>query len=373
VSQGVGALDTFYGSFSANGGNIVGHERLFTPLYNSGAEGYTYGATYPTAIANGTYTNAAGTTQYVFGNNGAIRIGFGLAPYLSMSVALQAPALSGSGVFLNPAGVVNAASFAPFTAGVSGGEFIVLYGTNLAPGTKVATSLPFPTTLNGVQVTVNGLKAPLYYVSPGQIAAIVPYGITFSIAQIQVTNNGTASNSITEFTYQTTPGIFTLAANGLGYGAIEHATDGSVVTASHPAQPGETVSVFVSGLGSVFPPNPEGTAGPANPLSMTTNTINAYVNGYPATVGYAGLAPYLAGLYQVNVTIPSGVTAGDNAIELIGPDSDAYQALIPIGSGATNASVRTSGPLKAHRAARTAVEIGKRPQPCFVIDRNCSR
>ena len=263
ASAGVTELDTFYGSFGANGGNIVGHERL-QDVFNAAAEGFTYAATYP-AQTPGTYTSSSGSTQYTVANNGTIRIGVGVGPYLGINVALQAPALTGSGVFLNPTGIANAASAAPFTAGVSPGEFIVIYGTNLAPGTTVATGVPFPATLNGVQVTVNGIPAPLYYVSATQIAAIVPYGITTAIAQIQVTNNTVVSNSVTELVNKTTPGIFTLSANGLGYGAIEHASDGSVVSTTRPAQPGESVSVFLSGLGAVLPANPEGRRAPPRP------------------------------------------------------------------------------------------------------------
>ena len=63
----------------------------------------------------------------------------------------------------------------------------------LATGTQVAPSgSPFPTTLGNVQVSIGGLPAAIYYVSPGQVSAIVPYGVTGPVVEIQVTNNGTA-------------------------------------------------------------------------------------------------------------------------------------------------------------------------------------
>jgi uncharacterized protein (TIGR03437 family) len=368
VSQGFGELDTFYGSFGATGGNVVGHERL-DDLFNSSTEGFTYATTYPSTATSGTYTDPSGVTMYTLGNGGAIRIATGVGPFMGINVAVKAPTLSGPGVFLDATGVANAASAAPFTAGVSPGEFLVLYGANLAPSTLIASVVPYPTSLNGVQVTVNGIPAPIYYVSSTQISIVVPYGITYAIAQIQVTNNGAISNAITEPVNKTTPGVFTLSANGIGYGAIEHA-NGSVVSAANPAQPGETVAVFVSGLGTVFPPVIEGTTGPVNPLSNTVNTISAVVGANTATVAYAGLAPYLAGLYQINITIPATATSGDNTLAIAGPDSYASQALISVGTGALASSAVPSVQTRKRPASKPRSFVPR--TPCFVIDRTCA-
>ncbi len=370
VDENGGDLDTYYGAFNAAaGGNIVGHKRYFDPI-NGGNFGFTYPATYPANIT-GTYTDSSGSTQYSFGNNGAIRIGFGIGPSLGFSVALKAPVLSGTGVFLNPTGVVDAANEAPFTAGVSPGEFIVLYGTNLAPSTQVAAATPFPGSLNGVQVLVDGIPAPIYYVSPSQVSIIVPFSSsTFPLARIQVVNNGTPSNFVVEVVNKTTPGVFTLSANGLGYGAIEHA-DGTVVTVANPAQPGETVAAFMAGLGGVFPPVTEGTVGPSNPLSYTTNTIVSFINGTQATVAFAGLAPYLAGLYQVNVTIPVAAAAGDNVFEIAGPDSDTIEALIPVGTGSAAAGALPGIQSRARKPSRLAQSAFQPLTPCFAVTLAC--
>jgi uncharacterized protein (TIGR03437 family) len=183
-----------------------------------------------------------------------------------------------------------------------------------------------------VQVLVNGRPAPLYYVSSSQVAAIVPYETTAAVAQVQVVYNQTPSNVVTEIVNATTPGVFTIPAGGIGYSAAEH-VDGSLVTPTHPAQPGETIAVFVTGLGDVLPSIADGAPGVAG---ATTNTITALVSGQAATVAYAGLAPTLVALYQVNVTIPTtGLTAGDNYLDLSGPDSYTTEALISIGTGST--------------------------------------
>jgi len=324
VASGYASPDSYYGSFSAANGVIVDHQRLLSPINSSGAYDYMFADDY----SNGaTYTDSYGI-KYVMGNGG-VRVGYGLGPYLGINVAIPAPTFNPTGVFLSPVGVVNAASSAPFTAGIARGELITLYGANLAASTTVASALPFPTTLNGVQVLVNNVAAPVYVVSPGQVSAIVPYATTAAIAQIQVVNNGAKSNAVTMYVNQTAPGVFTNPAGGLGYAAALHA-DYSLVGPKSPAVVGETISIFVTGLGDVFPGVADGTAGPSSPLSVASNTITAYVDTVQATVTYQGLAPGLAGLYQINLTIPSGVTAGDVALDISGPDAYSSEAALSV-------------------------------------------
>jgi uncharacterized protein (TIGR03437 family) len=325
-------VDTYYGSFTADSSVLVGHERIQSGSIP--AQGYTYTDGYQAGSTN--YTDDFFSAQYIIGSGGE-RIGLGIGPFLSVSVAVQAPSFSGPNVYLSPVGVVNSASSAPFTAGVSRGELITLSGTNLGPSSlQVASDVPFPTTLGGVQVLINNRPAPIYYVSSTQIAAIVPFETTAPIAQIQVVNNQTQSNVVTEFVNATTPGVFTNPAGGVGYAAAEHA-DGSLVTPSNPAQVGETIAVYVTGLGDVFPSISDGSPGVAG---STSNTITAYVNNTAATVAYAGLAPGLVALYQVNVQIPSGVPSGDSYLDISGPDSYTSEALISVGSATVAAQAQ---------------------------------
>jgi uncharacterized protein (TIGR03437 family) len=271
-----------------------------------------------------------------------------------MSVALQAPTMSSSlsttGVFLDPQGVVNAGSFAPFTAGVAPGELLTLFGANLAPALQVASTIPFPTTLNKVQVMINNVAAPIYYVSQTQLAVVVPYGVTGTIAKVQVFNDNTASNAVTTWIGTTAPGVLTQLQNGLGYGDVVH-LDGTLVNAKNPAQIGETVSVYLTGLGAVNPTIADGDAGPVNPLANATSTITAFIGGTEAKVGYAGLAPQLAGLYQINLTVPAGVTAGDNSLDISGPDAYSSVCLIAVGG----APAPAAAPLPSYRAVPRAL------------------
>ena len=358
LASGYGLLDTYYGSLNATGGVAIEHQHVYDVLVNSTPYDETFSDSY--SLSSGA-TYSTPSMRYVVAANG-IRIGSGIGPYLGINVALPAATVQAQNgaVFLNPTGVVNAGSFAPFTAPWVPGELLTLYGSNLAvhPLT-VASQVPFPTTLDGVQVLVNGVAAPIYYTTPGQISAIVPYASTTATVQIQVVNNNVSSNVVTNFSGLTAPGVLTQSQNGFGYGDVEHA-DGSLVTPGKPAQIGETVAVYLTGLGAVNPAIADGSAGPVSPLSQTTNTITAYLdststsNSVQAAVGYAGLAPELAGLYQVNLTIPAGATAGDNYLELAGPDSDALVSLIAIaGSSGTSSASGIMRLAPASRGRRT--------------------
>jgi uncharacterized protein (TIGR03437 family) len=222
---------------------------------------------------------------------------------------VRLPVLTGPGVFLNPLGVINGASFAMPTFPIAPGTIVALFGTNLAPaGTDLQAQPPppLPTSLGGVSVTVNGILAPLFSVKPGQINIQVPFATTGPAATIIVNNNGSLSNAVQATVAATSPGVFSVNANGIGPGTITH-LDFSLVTEANPAVPGEFVSIFLTGLGAVNPAVADGVAGPTNPLSHAVDTGNIRVrfNGdLQGQVQYAGIAPDFVGLYQINVQIP---------------------------------------------------------------------
>jgi uncharacterized protein (TIGR03437 family) len=220
---------------------------------------------------------------------------------------------AGTGVFLNPLGVLNGASFAPPGYPISPGAFINLYGTGLGAQTTTAR-IPFPVTLGGVQVTINNLPAPIYAVSPSRIDCVVPYAATGSTATIVVTVNGTRSNSIEVPLAASSPGVFSIPQNGLGDGAILRANF-SVVTPSNPARPGEVVQLFLSGLGAVNPTVVDGAAAPGRePLARVPAPLRVTVGGIDGTISYQGLAPNFNGLYQVNVQIPPNLGTGTHSV-----------------------------------------------------------
>ena len=228
--------------------------------------------------------------------------------------ASQMLPLSGAGVFLNPQKIFNAAGFAPAGNAISPGEFIALAGTGLAPSQQTA-SPPYPPSLSGVSVLINGKPCAVQFVSSTQINCVVPYSTTGTTATIVVQNNGAGSNSVTVPLAASAPAVFSLDRSGSGPGAVLHA-DYSLVNAAQPAAAGETVLVFLTGMGAVNPAVPDGAGGGSNPLNSTVvSPIQVFVGAEPAKVEYSFLAPLYPGLYQINVKLPA-VLPGSGALPL---------------------------------------------------------
>jgi uncharacterized protein (TIGR03437 family) len=307
LDSGQSNIDSYYGSTNAFGqGEAINHLRLNSAFY--GTYDYTYDLNYNFSPDG---TISTDSFYYQFGVNGQVVIVVGQGSEFHITLGLRAPPHSGSGVFLNPIGIVNAANLAPVTNPVAPNELVTIYGTGLAAKPVQASSLPLPTSgLGGVKVLVNNRPAATFYVSPTQVSAIVPSATAEAYATFQVINNGEVSNKVTLYTSLTAPGVFTLNQAGFGPGAILHA-DYSLVTPENPARIGEAVLVFLTGLGVTDPPVPDGAAGPVHPLSQVTDpNLQAFIDGQNAPIAFSGLAPGLAGLYQLNVYIPPGVQSG---------------------------------------------------------------
>ena len=225
------------------------------------------------------------------------------------SATSQQQQITGQPPSVSDGGIVNSADF---SAAVSPGLIVSLFGTNLTR--DGATELTFfgsdgklVTTLAGASVEVNGLAAPLFFASPGQINAMIPTELTgVNSATVEVTVDGQTSTPQTIFVDPVSPAIFTIPSGGDGPGAIIHA-DGSLVTGQNPAEPGEVIVIFCTGLGEVDPPLASGT--PAG-LHTTVTPVTVTIDGVDAVVQFSGMAPGFVGLNQVNVEIPAGVTPG---------------------------------------------------------------
>jgi uncharacterized protein (TIGR03437 family) len=326
------ALDSFYGSFSVNNRTLIGHQRVLPAPDESG---YDYAWSDDVVFgSDGVIDEDEFGYRHLVSADGKYRLGFGRGDYIGawFAMAIPSTSASGSGPYITPVGVLNAGSYAPFTSGLARGTVVTMFGSNFASELFVDGS--FPLSLGGVVVRVNGQDAPVYVVSPNQISFVLPYNLEGSIAEIQVLKNGMPSNRVTVWLNLVSPGVFTDPANGVGTAAALHA-DFSLVTAANPALSGETIQVYLTGLGAVAPAVVAGEPGPTNPLSRTTEDLLVFIGDYEATIVYSGLAPFLGGLYQLNVTVSPDQEPGNWLLYIDGPDAYVGQASIPVGQSTT--------------------------------------
>ncbi len=209
--------------------------------------------------------------------------------------------------------VTNAASFAAGT--VSPGEMVTIFGTNLGPAGGLGTALDasglVAASLGGVQVSFNGAAAPLTYVSPTQVNAVVPFGLAAGSTQITLQYQGQVSQPVALNVAQSTPGVFALDGSGAGQGIVVN-QDGSVNSAANPAAPGSAITLYATGAGLLTPLAPDGSIVDSSSLPQVTLPFGALIGNQPAQVLYAGGAPGMVeGVLQVNLQVPAGAAAGN--------------------------------------------------------------
>jgi uncharacterized protein (TIGR03437 family) len=191
----------------------------------------------------------------------------------------------------------NGASFA--VGANAPGMLASVFGTRLANSTRAAASLPLPLNLDGVSATVNGIPAPLYFVSPDQINLQIPYETPSGNALLAINNNGEVA--LFRFPVKATnPGIFTSA-------------DGTLVPSGSAAQ-GQAVTMFVTGEGDTLPGLPTGSAPddstPVSQLPAPRKELSMTVGSVPVTPLFVGIPYGVAGVTQVNFVVPFSVSPG---------------------------------------------------------------
>ena len=214
-------------------------------------------------------------------------------------------------------GVITASGFGGFKS-IAPGTFIEIYGSNLAAGSmdwgEAFSGVNAPTSLNGTKVTVGGQPAFISYISPGQVNALVPSNVATGVQQITVTAATGTSAAYPVIVNPTAAGM--LAPGYLNLGGVQYlgalfpdfqtfvAPPGTVSGyASRRARPGDVIIIFGIGFGPVTPNIPAGQIYSGN--SALTLPLQIYFGPTLATLQYAGLAPGLVGVYQLNVVVPN--------------------------------------------------------------------
>ena len=215
--------------------------------------------------------------------------------------------------------VTDGAVFSPDS--LAPGSLISVFGTNLATITAAASSTPLPLSIADVSVTVNGITAPLLFVSPGQINAQVPYEVAPGPASVVARVHGTVSKPLDITLKSAAPALF---SDATGQAAAVNA-DGS----GNPASPGGFISLFFTGQGPVVTPVDDGDAPATGHTVWATSSVSATIGGVNADVLFAGLAPNYPGVAQINLNIPA-ITPGvyPVVVTIAGVASNAVQMAI---------------------------------------------
>ena len=201
------------------------------------------------------------------------------------------------------AGVANAASFQnSFAPGMQ----MAVFGTQLTDASaQNAAAVPLTTYLGHFYASVNGVFAPLYYVSPGQANIQIPYETQPGPATLTVVSAGGFKTATYNFTVTSSaPGIF---ADGNGF-----------TVPFRSGARGQTLILFITGEGQVSPGLPSGVSpDPSTPvLALPKPRLAAKltVGGVDTPIQFIGVPSGLVGVTQVNFTIPNTVPLGDQPV-----------------------------------------------------------
>jgi uncharacterized protein (TIGR03437 family) len=197
-------------------------------------------------------------------------------------------------------------------SGIAQGSILIVYGAGLGPATLVSAPVPFQSTnVGGVSMAVtaaNGqiINVPMYYASATQLAGLLPSSTPLGAATLTVTYDGLPSNAQPFTVVQNNLGIYTVSANGQGVGAVTY-PDFSLVTNTKAANPGDTLTLWATGLGPVTG-NELGGAGLG--VNMGNIALTLWLGGVQANVTYQGRSGSYIGEDQINFVVPNGVPTG---------------------------------------------------------------
>jgi minor extracellular serine protease Vpr len=271
---------------------------------------------------------------------------------VTLSSTVAGNPVSGTVNIQVPPTITGASDAAAGLTTVAPGSYIAIYGTGLSNYTDANSTVininSTPTTEATDPVVANGAVLPLQidyvtvsfdvqsagisvpghltYVSPTQVNVQVPWELQgYTSVQMKVTlDSDLFGNVYTLKLANTVPAFFSVSGTAIG-------TDlsANLITTSNPAKRGNVIVMYANGLGPVT--NQPASGNPAGvPLSATTTVPVVMIGGQQATVGYSGLVPGLPGLYQLNVTVPSGISTGAQTITVAIGGATSPNLTIPV-------------------------------------------
>jgi len=222
-------------------------------------------------------------------------------------VVLLCSAARGQAPAYSAAAIVNAANYAP--GPFAANSVVTLFGSNLSYNSvgvaADTTSGTLPTQLANVSVYVQNMWAPVLYVSSSQINFLIPTELTPGVLQVCVVRQGVNGPAVDITLVPGAPALFS-SADGYAL-AVDWNNAYAVITAQAPAQSGDTVVVYATGLGAAGH-NATGQVPSAAVQIDNLATLKVYLDGAavdPMLIKYVGLTPGWAGLYQINLELPA--------------------------------------------------------------------
>jgi len=229
--------------------------------------------------------------------------------------------------------IVNAASFVPGT--LAPNTIAAIFGTNLSystralgPGDVLGGRLP--NSLAGVTVRVGPVFAPLCYVSPTQINLLIPGNLDLGQHEVRVVRDGWAGPGVNVSLGDAAPGLFLLDQQTV----VSSHEDFSVVTPESPARPDHYVILWATGLGPTWDPEAWYDLIPLKAFWIKRlQEFRVVINDVavdPGRISYAGTAPYLAGVYQINLKLPSDVPPDPEIRISVGQQASPAGVRVPV-------------------------------------------
>lgn len=251
-------------------------------------------------------TGGAGSRVYAPGESSYTLAGAGVVHYLRVNVdnglmTVRAIGLDGQlldefTIDARPTLFAAGSAANPLAHAVPGG-LISIFGFDLAQRATGAAAHPWPSRIGGASAWMDDQPMPLLYVSRSQTNAYVPPGITPGDHSIRI-DTPAGRGSLPCRLEPSSPEMFQIQTPQAVLPAAIH-LDGRLVAPAAPGAPNEWISLFLTGLGDVG------------------NTVRVEIDGAAAAINYAGAAPGLTGVDQINFRIPPATGSGPHSLRIV--------------------------------------------------------
>ena len=227
----------------------------------------------------------SGQEAFLLTDLGTVAGRFAASPSLPGSFSLTRPASNWTAaaqqIGFASSAVLNAATFTPQ---LSPGVLASVFGSGLSTASRQTT------------ITVDGQTATILAATPFQLNFQIPPGLAPGGHTMRIESAFGSAEQTIDLAVNS-PGVFTLGANR---GAILN-QNGTVNSSTNPATRGQVISVYGTGFGALR------TQGP---LQVTTVPVTGSIEGQGLVTQYSGAAPGFPGLYQINLSLPTGLAPG---------------------------------------------------------------